>query len=198
MKLYELTIEDEMDGVFAVSLVNTPAIESEFVALSKDKEVIELAEVSGEKRQVLGAALIPNKSIYRKGPDGEDYNIFFSKETIQQVQENFMKAKNTDNMTLENNQPIEGVSIIESWIKEGSDKSDNYGMNLPDGSWVIMAKVDSDDIWKEVKANKVLGFSIEGRFTDKLTKNKKHDEYSDQLLNSIVDNITKAINQYKN
>ena len=198
MKLYELTIEDEMDGVFAVSLVNTPATESEFVALSEDKKVLELAEVSGEKRQVLGAALIPNKSIYRKGADGEEYNIFFSKDTIAKVQENFMKDKNTDSMTLEHNQPIKGVSIIESWIKEGSDKSDNYDMNLPDGSWVIMAKVDSDEIWNEVKQNKVLGFSIEGRFTDKLTKNKKHEEYNDQLLESIVENIKEAINQYKN
>ena len=66
-------------GIEAISIVESPAIESDFVAL-KDQE-IKLAEVDADKKILMGALLIPNKPIYRNGDEGE-YYIYFSKDTV--------------------------------------------------------------------------------------------------------------------
>jgi hypothetical protein len=79
MKLQEveLFIKDENeDGVFAVSLVENPAIEENFIALSGYK--MELKVVDDEKRIVTGLALVPEKRIYRKIKEKE-FNIYFQK-----------------------------------------------------------------------------------------------------------------------
>ena len=83
MKIIELILGDNVfSGIEAISLVESPAIEEDFIAL-KSQEV-KLAEVSNEKRILMGALLVPNKPIYRKSGE-EEYYIYFSKKTIEKV-----------------------------------------------------------------------------------------------------------------
>jgi hypothetical protein len=168
MRIVELIIDekDETSGIDAVSVVESPAIESDFIALKKHE--IELKEVDAEKRILMGAALIPNKQIYRKNDKNEEYYIYFSEETVRKASELFFMNSNQNNATLEHKQKLEGMSVVESWIVEGShDKSMNYGFNFPKGTWVISMKVNNDEIWNKVKLGEVKGFSIEGYFADK-------------------------------
>ena len=94
MKLFEMIIDEnlEFSGVQAVSLVETPAIQSDWIALNDQKPVL-LAEVSQDKQILMGAALIPEKPIYRKNGKDEFY-IYFSKDTIAQAQQQFFKNGN--------------------------------------------------------------------------------------------------------
>ena len=117
MNVIELIIDekDVQSGIDAVSVVESPAIEENFVALSKHE--VELKEVDKEKRILMGAALIPNKLIYRKSGDQEFY-IFFSKETIRQVSEAYLKRGNQSEATLEHEIKLQGLTIVESWIVE--------------------------------------------------------------------------------
>ena len=157
---------DEMSGIDAVSVVSSPAIEENFIALHKHE--IELKEVDAEKRILMGAALIPNKQIYRKNDKNEEYYIYFSEETVRKASELFFMNSNQNNATLEHKQKLEGMSVVESWITEGkNDKSTNYGFNFPKGTWVISMKVNNDEIWNKVKLGEVKGFSIEGYLADK-------------------------------
>ena len=96
MKLYELLIdeENEFSGVNAVSIVENPAIQSDFIALADQKPVL-LARTNEDKRILMGAALIPDKPIYRN-IDGEEFYIYFSKETIAKVAEKFYKDSNLE------------------------------------------------------------------------------------------------------
>jgi hypothetical protein len=181
MDTYEILFNpEEKEGVFAISLVEHPAIEVDFVALSK--EVLQLKTIDEDKRILMGAVLIPDKVIPRDG-----YNIVFSKETIKLSQEYFFKRNNNKNSTIEHdaNQFVDGFTIIESWIKEDNekDKSNIYGYDLPVGTWFAMAKVDNDEAWAKVKSGEVKGFSIDGYFDVK------------QQLNSInmVTEIVEAI-----
>ena len=84
MRIVELILDEEMEdsGVEAISIVESPAIESDFVALNNQE--IKLAEISKEKKILMGALLIPNKPIYRSSEEGE-YYIFFSKDTISKA-----------------------------------------------------------------------------------------------------------------
>jgi hypothetical protein len=174
-RIIELIIdeENEFSGIEAISVVENPAIEEDFIALKEHKEV-KLAEVDKEKRILMGAALIPNKKIYRNSGE-EEYYIFFSEDTVRKASELFLMKGNQNNSTLEHNVELEGMSVVESWIieDETKDKSRKYNFDLPVGTWMVSVKVNNDDIWNQVKAGEVKGFSIEGYFADKMERPKE-------------------------
>lgn len=175
MNLIELIIDDNEDlqGVEAISIVENPAIESNFVALKTQE--IKLAEVDSEKRILMGAVLIPEKPIYRRNGQDE-YYIYFSKETVNKASQLFFKNKNQQNWTLEHSKQIEGLTVVESWIVEDTqkDKSALYNLEVPVGTWMASVKVDDEQMWNEfVKTGKVKGFSLEGYFADKLESKKE-------------------------
>lgn len=191
MKIIELILdEEEFDtGVDAISIVESPAIESDFVAL-KNQE-IKLAEVDKEKKILMGALLIPDKPIYRNGSEGE-YYIFFSKDTIVKASQMFLQNGKQSNSTLEHSKALNGLTLVESWIVEdkAKDKSALYGLDVPVGTWMGSVKVNNEDVWNEyVKTNKVKGFSIEGYFADKMEAPKEaiEEQMAEQLLNQIKD-----------
>ena len=170
MDIVELFIDEEdAIGIEAISVVESPAIEEDFIAL-KNQE-FKLAEVDKEKRILMGAALVPNKPIYRR--NGEDeYYIYFSKDTVRKASELFFIRGNQNNSTLEHNMPLTGLTAVESWIVEGEkDKTRHYDLDVPIGTWMVSMKVHNDDVWNNyVKTGKVKGFSIEGYFADKLER----------------------------
>ena len=195
MKIIELILDEEQDdiGVDAISIVESPAIESDFVAL-KNQE-IKLAEVDKEKKILMGALLIPNKPIYRNGGEGE-YYIFFSKDTIVKASQMFLQNGKQSNSTLEHNQALNGLTLVESWLVEDEvmDKSRKYGLNVPVGTWMGSVKVNNEDVWNEyVKTNKVKGFSIEGYFADKMEAPKENVE--EQLSEELLSKIKSILNE---
>jgi hypothetical protein len=188
MRIVELILDEEQEiGIEAISVVENPAIEEDFIALKSQE--FKLAEVDKEKRILMGALLIPNKPIYRR--NGEDeYYIYFSKDTVLKASQMYLMQGKQNNSTLEHQYQINGLSLVESWIVEDKvhDKSVKYGMDLPLGTWVGAVKVNNDKIWDEfVKTGKVKGFSIEGYFADKMDRPKEaiKDFSSDKVLQDI-------------
>ena len=169
LDIFELFIDEENEwgGIEAISIVENPAIEEDFIAL-KSQEV-KLAEVNAEKRILMGAALIPNKKIYRRNGE-QEYYIHFSEETVRKASQLFLSRGKQNNSTLEHEVELGGLSVVESWIIEDEvqDKSRKYNLNMPVGTWMVSVKVNNDEIWEEfIKTEKVKGFSIEGFFSDK-------------------------------
>ena len=77
MKVYEAVFkEGETEGVYALSVVENPAMEDMWITLSEQPQKIELELADEKKRLLLGAALIPNKKIYRN-IDGNEFYITF-------------------------------------------------------------------------------------------------------------------------
>ena len=196
MRIVELILDEDQEdsGIEAISIVESPAIESDFVSLNSQE--IKLAEIDKEKRLLLGALLIPNKPIYRNGDEGE-YYIFFSKDTIVKASQMYLRNGYQNKTTIEHEKTLEGLTLVESWIveDEAMDKSRKYGLNVPVGTWMGAVKVNNDEIWNEyVKTNRVKGFSIEGYFADKMErpKEKIKEEMSkeDKLINEIKNILT--------
>lgn len=186
MKIIELILDEDLEfnGVDAISIVENPAIQTNFVAL-KDQS-IKLAEVSKDKRLLLGPILIPNKPILRNGDD-EDYYIYFSKDTVEKASQLYLKQGNQSQATLEHEYNLKGLTLVESWIvnDEVHDKSRLYDntKEVPLGTWMGSIRVDSDEVWqKYVKEGIVKGFSIEGYFADKLeSPNESINDFLSQL-----------------
>lgn len=194
MNIFELIIDEnnEEAGIQAISIVENPAMESDFIALAETQRV-ELARTNEDEMLLMGAALIPNKPVYRKEGENEFY-IYFSEDTVKKASQMFFKNNNQSNATLEHQASIEGMTIVESWIIEDEkfDKSRKYGLDLPKGTWMISMKVDDKNIWdNQIKGNKVFGFSIEGIFADRLAK--KDANLSDQKLDTILENVRQII-----
>jgi hypothetical protein len=182
MKTYQAIFnEEDVDGVFAISLVHDPAMEGTFVALNKHE--IQLAEIDKEQRILIGLVLEPNKPIYRN-QNGEEFNIVFNEDTIKDLSYHFFKSNYHKNSTIEHeeSQKIEGVTFVESWIVADpkKDKSNVYGLSYPKGSWIATMKVDSDDIWENyIKTGKVKGFSIDGMLSLKEVNTKSNINMSE-------------------
>ena len=145
---------------------------------------IKLAEVDKEKKILMGAALVPNKNIYRR--NGEDeYYIFFSEDTVRKASELFLMRGNQNKSTLEHQAELYGLSVVESWIIEDDvhDKSRKYGLSMPMGTWMVSMKVDNDEIWNDyVKTGVVKGFSIEGFFAEKEREAARQSKESVKVL----------------
>jgi len=199
MDIIELVIDenDEFSGIQAISVVENPAIEEDFIALKAQD--FKLAQVDAEKKILMGAALIPNKPIYRKSEDKE-YYIYFSKKTVKKASELFLMRGNQNKSTLEHDLPLQGLSVVESWIVEDKkyDKTRKYNMEVPEGTWMVAVKVNNDEVWNDfVKTGKVKGFSIEGYFADKLERPnepnklaKMEQEEAEALLSEIKNVIS--------
>ena len=174
MRIVELILgDDELTGIEAISVVENPAIEEDFIALKNEE--IKLAEVDKEKRILMGALLVPNKPIYRRKGE-EEYYIYFSRDTVEKASQLYLMNGNQSKATLEHQHTINGLTLVESWLVEDEvhDKSRKYGLNVPVGTWMGAVKVNNDEIWNNfVKTGKVKGFSIEGYFADKMERPKE-------------------------
>ena len=187
MRIVELVLDDkDAIGVEAISVVSDPAIESDFIALNSQE--IKLAEINKEKRLLMGALLIPKKPIYRRNKDDE-YYIYFSKDTIVKASQMYLQNGNQSQSTLEHEQELKGLTLVESWIVEdkAKDKTALYGLDVPVGTWMGSVKVENDDIWNDyVKTGKVKGFSIEGYFADKIEQSTDTRSDDEKLLDELL------------
>ena len=193
----ELFIDEENidDGISAISFVEHPAIEENWVALSQQE--VKFKSIDDEKRIVVGLALVPDKEIYRRRGEYE-YNVVFTKETVRKASHLYLKQLNNNEATLEHEKEATGLSVVESWIVEDvkNDKSNMYDLNAVEGAWCVIMKVDNVKVWEEVKKGVYLGFSIEGRFSDKKIEASAEVELNEdeKLLAQIKDLLTKINN----
>ena len=194
MKIIELILdEDEAIGVEAISVVENPAIESDFIALNNQE--IKLAEINKEKRLLMGALLIPQKPIYRKNGK-EEYYIFFSKKTVARASQMYLQNGNQSQSTLEHDKQLKGLTLVESWIVEDKekDKTALYGLDVPVGTWMGSVKVDNDEVWNEyILTKKCKGFSIEGYFADKLERPNEELKEDLSAEDKLINELKKAL-----
>lgn len=160
IKKYKVGIDSE---TYAISLVESPAIESDFVALAKEEEEKQQVFLeSDEKHMVYGAALIPDKDIYRNNGEQEFY-INFTKESIERMSQDFMKEYRQYEVKTDHDDIANEVCVVESWLVSDSykDKSNALGINVPEGTWMVGMKVNNIETWERIKAGELKGFSVE-------------------------------------
>ena len=203
-KLYKMMVNDtDNSGVNAISLVLTPAIMKEFVALSKmPPKQIKLQE---DKRIIVSPVLIPDIEIPRYDEEsGEEYDIVFGKEEIAKIAENFLINGYQNEATLEHDEEVNGVSVIESWLKESeNDKSADYGFgDLAIGTWFVKMRIHDEELWNKIKSGEIRGLSIEGMFSHELVNNamvkmkaQNEEAKAQNLLSAIRDIISEDIEE---
>lgn len=158
IKHYSVTKDSD---VFAISLVEDPAIEINYIALAKEKPLQLLLE-NEDKHMLIGCVLVPNKPIYRRTEEGEEFYIQFDEKTVEYLAHNYLKNNRLESFTTDHSQEEDGICVVESWVKMSeNDKSVDYGIDCPIGSWLIATKVDNEDVWQRIKKGELKGFSVE-------------------------------------
>ena len=190
-KLKKYSVVADSSDVYAISLVEEPAIEIDYVAFDKDKETKPnlkfIEDKQNEKFMILGPALVPDKNIYRNY-DGNEFYVSFSAECIEKLSYKFMKTCYGDGcFTKDHESFAQGCSLAESWIKTSeNDKSVDYGFDCPIGTWFVAAKIDSIELWDSIKKGERKGFSIESWVDlEEIfeNKDKKENDMSKQKTN---------------
>ena len=180
-QIAEVTVDIDT-GIDKISLVGSPAIEHDWVAMNK----VELKYADEDKQIITGPVLIPEQLIYRVNQStNEPYYQYFTADTIRTIVEKYFMEHKQDNVNLEHEYPVKSVCVFESWLIEDSDndKSKALGYNLPKGTWMVSMKVNNQEVWQDlVKKGTLNGFSIEGPFVIKQSKLS-----DDVILKAILD-----------
>lgn len=165
--IYDAIIVRDVDGMFGLSLVNDPAVESNFVAFSKEKEMMMFSVENEEKRMVTGVVMRCEYPIIRKNAEGQLYYIKFSAKTIEDMAQRLFSMGLQNNIDLQHNfNYIEGVEMVEAFIKDTTKGISPKGFeDIADGSLFATYKIMDDDIWNAIKEGTFKGFSLEGNFS---------------------------------
>lgn len=184
LKKYRVGLESE---TYAISLVEFPAIEETLIALNEQKEIkVQLA--NDEKHMVYSAVLVPDRPIYRRNDDGDEFYVEFTKESIEHMSQDFFKGYRQNEITLDHKTTASDITVVESWLKSDlyKDKSVALGLNpdLPIGTWFCAMKVNQIDVWDRIKSGELNGFSVESLI--RLEDFNKIEENNNDM--EVVDN----------
>lgn len=208
-KLYDISIDptDFETGLNAISLVENPAVEVDFLAFAKDESAV-LQFADEERHIITGIALLADTPIYRIAPGGTGYYVRFTKDCIRQLVEKYFKFGLTNSVNIEHkkDQFVDGVTMLESYIidKERGICPSEFA-SAPDGSWVVSYKVNNLDVWSKIKSGEVKGFSVQGLFRIIETKlemssNKPKEEISENknisFMSKLKDRIKSLLMQF--
>lgn len=193
--VYEAKIKSNTDGVIAISLVEDPAVNSEFVCFKKDDKIQKFSIDNEEERIITGVVMLADSPIYRRNGDFE-YYIVFSRDTIKQMASKMLADGTFSNNDIQHNgRMIAGLELLELYIKDEKKGINPNFLDVPDGSLLASYHVTDDALWDEVKNGNFLnGFSLEGYFDVAETEqkyNKINKNTKMKLIEKFLKNLVK-------
>ncbi len=200
-KLYELKINPSIGmDVNVISIVDSPAVESSFLAFSKQEKKESFAVANEDRMELIGVAMIPDKIIPRYGDaTKEEYDVFFSKDTIRTIAQNYFYSGYQHSINLQHSDTFVNAHVWQSYIVDSVlGLNAPQGINAPDGTWIVGVQLDKNEtssqkLWKFIKDGTFTGFSVEGYFINQLTQN-----FNSQItLEQEIDNALESLNTRK-
>jgi len=189
IEVFELVIDtDDESGNSAISFVDRPAIDSNFIKFSEQKEH-KFQIKDEEKRIVEGYCMVAELLIARVNPEtGAKFFVKFSAKTIEQIREKQSRLglNNSFNLMHDSENKAEGVYMLDNLIidNERGKIAPKEFEKVPNGSMWISAKVDNDEIWQSVKDGTFQGFSVEGMY-----KQLESVSMDEDVINKIIKTI---------
>lgn len=167
MEIFKVEINEDSTGIQTMSFVKFPAVDINWVTLSKQPCLL----FDEEKHIVTSVALRANYPILRDN----NYCIVFTPETIYKIVKQFFKEKRGTSVNLEHSVPVEHCYLIESYFAKPNNE-----FGVEEGSWICSYQVDNPQVWADIKNKKLNGFSIEGYFNY-----TPYDEMEEEVLKII-------------
>lgn len=193
MKIFLIKIDDSIEGINAISLVQSPAVEKDFLCFKSEEKPISM-KFDNSKHIITGVVCLADTPIYRYNEDLGEYYVVFTKETIEKMVEKF--AKNglftSVNLQHDDNKFVDGIYMVESYLtnKERGICPVEFS-DIPEGSWICSYKVENEALWNEIINGDMLnGFSLQGMFKleeqfekQECPKEETFDEWLEKIIN---------------
>jgi len=196
--VFEAIIDSYDTGIYKISLVDLPAVESDFVAFNdQDKAEVKFSIDNEDERMVTGVIMRANFLIYRYSPEFGEYYIKYSPETIKTMAEKMMIDNTFNNVNLmhEYGTDVEGVNLVELFIKDTSKGiSPSSFEDIEDGSLFATYKINNDAIWEQIKLGTFKGFSLEGIFNLESVELKRQS--NKQEKNTFLNTMNRLFNKF--
>lgn len=199
LKIYdiEVSLTDDITGVGTISLVEHPAVEVGFLAFDEQKP-IEL-QFNDDKHIITGVAMLADTPIYRNNEHYGEHYVVFSKETIRNIVEKYSKFGLQNLVNIEHSQEryVNDIFMIESYLidKERGIVPNEFS-DIPDGSWIVSFKVNNLAVWDEIKAGRVLGFSVEGLFSYGTSREMPDSRYGNEVVEQAHANENETFDEW--
>lgn len=194
LPIYAATIVDLEDGIWDISLVDSPAIMKAFTCFSDQKLEFKANE---ELHWVSGPVMIPDMPVYRRSEEMGEYYITFSKETIRLMAEKLMRDGLQNVVTrMHDGKPVEGVSMVEMFIADKAKGITPNYTDVPDGTLMASYKVENPEIWEQIKTGEFMGFSLSGMFGIEATKMESQEEKAAEALTSEQSPCVVELSEY--
>lgn len=189
LPIYNALITTENTGLQRISLVESPAVLSNFLVFDENKQEVKFAVQDEEKREVLGVVMRADFPIYRNDSQNGEYYVKYSKETIKLMSQKMLSdgVQNKVNLQHQENSDVKGVEMFECFIKDTENGVSPKGFeNIEDGSLFARFKVNNDDVWNGIKNGTFKAFSLEGLFVFELEEKDNDIDEIINLLNKIL------------
>ena len=191
-KIFYIVVNDEdSTGMNAISLVESPAVEHDFLCFSKEKQPVKM-QFDDAKHIITGVVCLADTPIYRYSESLGEYWVVFTKDEIEKMVTKYSKMNlyNSVNLQHDDEQFVDGIYMVESYLtnKERGINPVEFS-DVPDGSWVASYKVENDDLWNDIiNGDKLNGFSLQGMFEldEKFMKQTPDEETFDEWLEKQI------------
>lgn len=165
--VYRALLLDDASGMQRISLVDSPAVMTDFVALAEKQRPVMFAVTDADKRLVRGVVMRADFPIYRYSKQDGEYYIIYKAEDIRLMAEKYLADGNQNNVNLmhEAGSDVEGVQMVQYFIKDSENGISPAGFeDITDGSLFAEFHVHNDEVWEQIKDGTYKGFSLEGCF----------------------------------
>ena len=182
--------------MFKISLVDDPAVMSNFLAFDNNRKVQMYKVENEEKRLVRGVVMRADFPIYRYDKRFGEYYIIYKADQIRIMAEKYLleSRQNDVNLMHEQDSDVEGVQMVQYFIK-GNGVSVEGFEDIADGSLFAEFHIVNDEVWSAVKEGTYKGFSLEGVFDLVPEQDAKRTE---EIVDSLEGAFSKFLNNTKN
>ena len=189
LPIYNAEIKDERDGIIAISFVEEPAVESNFMLFGKQ---IPLFFANEEKKNILGVIMRADFPIYRRDEDGNEFYVTYSADTIAKMAQKYFVSGAVNTTSINHNgEVLDGVNLVQWYIKDTNKGIAPNGFDdVKDGSLFAEFHIENENLWTACKDGTFKGFSLEGYFTTEKT-NLKSDKMENKIMQKVRELLVK-------
>lgn len=165
LPVYDAIVPDEETGMTKISLVDAPAVLSDFIVFEERKAVQMYSIQDEEKRLVYGVVMRANFPIYRRDDRLGEYYVVYKPETIRVMAEKYLADGLQNDVNVMHSTDVDGVQMVQYFIKDSARGVNPDGFaDIADGSLFAEFHILNDEVWDAVKDGTYKGFSLEGVF----------------------------------
>lgn len=191
LPVFDALVPDEETGMLKISLVDIPAVMSDFLVFNAQREVQMYSIQDEDRRLVYGVVARANYPILRRSPQIGDYYIVFKPETIRKMAEKYLAESRQNEVSTMHRDDVDGVQMVQYFIKDSARGVNPDGFaDIADGSLFAEFHILNDEVWRSIKDGTYNGFSLEGVFDfvpePEVAARAEVDEFSTQIKSEIL------------